>query len=245
MKMNEMLLRLALSATLCLTLSACDAGEKAVADLLQHHKRTTLVLIDGSGSIAPEDRPIYVDSLGAVANTLQVGDRVVVAPIGDEDRGAFRVALDVTVADSDARLDREEAVAAARAKVNKAVPTLVPEGVRPGARSTLILAAIAAGAQAFGAGPHEGDRLVILSDGVEEGPIVNLTHVRADPTDISAALDNARKAGLLPALDGVEITVAGAGGPNYAAVEQFWRAYAAATHANLIAYGRLPFRPAA
>jgi len=243
--MSKMTRCLMLGTALCLTISACDGTGKKVGDLLHHRPRTTLALVDTSGSIAPEDRPIYVGSLGAVANTLQAGDRLVVAEIGDGDRGAFRAALDVTVPDSDVRLDREEAVSAARAEVNKTVPTLVPEGAKRGARSTLILAAIAAGAQAFGNGPHEGDRLIILSDGVEEGPVINLTRVKADPADISAALDKARKAGLLPALDGVQITFAGAGGANYVAVEQFWRAYAAATHANLLAYGRLPFRPAA
>ncbi|MFN3370885.1 MAG: hypothetical protein ACK4Z0_05090, partial [Sphingomonadaceae bacterium] len=50
----------------------------------------------------------------------------------------------------------------------------------------------------------------------------------------------ARAEGLLPPLAGVDLHVIGAGGRLYAAVEGFWRAYAAETGATLRSYGRLP-----
>lgn len=229
-------------AVLCLALAGCK-DTSSIVNLVRHRPRTTLVLIDTSASVAPQDRQLYATSLQAVANTLEAGDRLVVAHAGADNRGAWRAALDLEVPTSDVRLDREAAVAAARTQVNRAIPTLLPEGDQPGARSTLILAAIAAGAQAFGSGPYNGDRLILLSDAVEEGEVVNLKRISSSSGAVPAAIEAARRANLMPVLDGVEMTVVGAAGGD--AVQAFWTAFAASSHMRLVNYGRMPFRAAA
>lgn len=235
-------------ALLCLALAGCKDAS-SIVNLVRHRPRTTLVLIDTSASVAPQDRQLYAASLQALANTLEAGDRLVVAHAGADNRGAWRAALDLEVPTSDVRLDREAAVAAARTRVNRAIPTLLPEGDQPGARSTLILAAIAAGAQAFGSGSgtgphtHDGDRLILCSDAVEEGAVVNLKRLGSSPGAVPAAIEAARRANLVPALDGVEMTVVGAAGGD--AVQAFWTAFAASSHMRLVNYGRMPFRAAA
>lgn len=240
MKRNSVLKSGIGSVALCLALAGC--GSSSPMAMFEHTPTTFVVLIDGSGSTAG-DRALYVASLRAVAPELQPGDRLLVAPIGGEDRNAFHVALDVTVPDSDVTLDREEQLAKSRATVAKAAPLLVPEAGSKGSRSTLILAAIAAAAQAFGAAPRHGV-LILLSDGVEEGPVVNLSKWTGDAKAITAQMQHVKQAGEIPDLSGVNMTVVGAGGAgNYAAVERWWRTYAAATHAKLVAYGRLAYRP--
>lgn len=219
-------------------LAGCDALG------LGTEPQTTVVLIDRSGSVAPADREIYVTSLNALASQLDGGDRLLVAEVGDAGRSGFRALLDITVEQSNVRLDREDAIRNIRRRIVRAIPELLPEDAAGQARETRIVETIAAAAQAFGLPPRAGSRLVLLSDAVEESLIAQLDR-DADADARAAAIDRARRAGMLPDLREVQLIMVGAGGAHYADVEAFWRAYAVATGARITAYGRLPYRPGA
>jgi hypothetical protein len=222
----------------CLSVSAlCGCDELGIGEA----PRTTIALIDRSGSINPEDLSIYQESLNAIGADLDSGDRFVVANIGDSTRSEFRPEFDLQVPESDKRIEREAAVRTAHARLNAALPELLPGEDRPPSSATRILDAIAAASQAYGPAPHEGARLLLLSDGVEESAVANLAKIEG-VGEIVGVIEEVRSAGLLPDLRGVEISVIGAGGANYPAVRAFWTAYANATGAKLVNYGRLPFR---
>lgn len=202
---------------------------------------TTCVLIDRSGSVSPADRAIYIETLETLGTQLEGGDRLMIGALGDGGRQDFRALLDVTVETRSARLDQDDAIKAARAKVAQAIPTLMPANTVGTAASTRIVETIAAAAQAFGNPPKAGNRLLLLSDAVEDSPIVRLSR-STDNKAILAALDHARRLGMLPDLHGVELSVIGAGGAHYADVDAFWRGYSTATGATIVTYGRLPYR---
>lgn len=222
-------------------LTACGA-EEGLLDALKRTTPVTLVLIDVSASIASADRDaVYKASLEALAADLGPGERLLAAHAGALDRSGFRAALDLTVPSSNVRLDREEALEIARAELRSQIDRLLDVG---GTASTRLIEAIAAGSQVFG--PFTGrprGRLVLLSDGVEDSEILDLTTLPDDPATIAATLDELRTKSLLPDLTDVELFVAGAGGgERYGSVERWWRAFTVATGAELVAYGRLPYR---
>ena len=99
--------------------------------------------------------------------------------------------------------------------------------------------------EVFRPGSGKGGRLFILSDGIEEGPVVNLARLPGGPEAIANALERARAEGLLPDLRGVDIYIIGAGGDGtpmgVEGIRTFWQAYAAATGAKLVQIGRLPY----
>ena len=208
---------------------------------------TAVVLIDRSASIAPADRALYAQSLGALAPELDAGGRVLVAAVGDAGRSDFLPLFDRRVAESDMRLVQEDEIAAARQAMADAIPALLPETPQPGARSTRILETIAAAAQAFGPAADDGDTLVILSDGLEDSPAIYLARLATGKAAIDAALERAREQGLLPNLAGVRIHLVGTGGDGtrigVTGVDAFWGAYAGATGATIAQIGRLPFAP--
>lgn len=201
--------------------------------------RTTIVLVDVSGSIDPDDRGLYIRSLRAAGANLSGGDRLLVAHVGDATRGRFRTAFDVEVPRSRVRLEQEEALARVRARVHREALRLVPAEA-PAQRHTRLLEAIAAAAPAFGPRPRLAARLILLTDAVEESGTLDLSRRPLDAAARREALVSARAEGLVPDLAGVDLHVIGAGGQHYASVEGFWRDWAKATGARLVAYGRLP-----
>lgn len=237
-KTTNRIARLPLAALLALSLTAC--GEVA-AHIPGHAPGVTVVLVDGSGSVAQEDREIHLRSLEAVAEGLEGGDRLLVGPIDAQAR--WRPAFDATVASSNIRLDQQDAIAETRAQFEARIPTLLP-GADGGAglKDTRLLEAIAAASQAFGTPPYQQAELILLSDAVEESPTADLSGSDISSEEIEAALDRAAEAGLLRDMTGLKLTIAGAGGADYAAVEAFWRAWCERTGATLVSYGRLPYR---
>lgn len=232
-KLNAALIPLCLTGT---ALAGCSPSGQ-----------TSVVLIDRSGSVAPSDRTLYAQSLAGLSQGLGASDRVLVAAVGDADRSTFLPLFDRKVTVSDMRLEQEDEIAKAGKAIVDAIPVLLPEAPQPAARSTRILETIAAAAQAFGPDADDGDTLLILSDGVEESPSVNLARLPAGDHAIAAAIKNARKQGLLPNLAGVHIHLVGAGGDGttigVSGVSAFWHAYAKATGASLTQIGRLPYTP--
>lgn len=205
-------------------------------------KRTTIVLIDQSGSINPADRSIYLQSLEGIGKDLSGGDRLIVAPVNAASRSQFIAALDVSVTEVGIRLQDEAYLERAQTSVAEALPLILPETPTSGANMTRLVETIAAATQAFGTQPKAGDRLILLTDGVEDSPIVKLDRIGGDREAAQVALSKARSLGMLPNLAGIELSVVGAGGQDFAAVEDFWKAYASTTGATVVQYGRLPFK---
>jgi hypothetical protein len=209
--------------------------------------KVNVVLIDRSGSIPAEDRKLYARSIEGIGAGINAGGRVLVAEIGDTDRSHFRTLLDIRVEDSDVRLKREGNLRKARTELTEALPILLPEAPGPAAGSTRILETIAAAAEAFHADSARGGRLFILSDAIEESRAVNLARLPAGPDAVAGAIAEARTAGLLPDLKGVDLHIIGAGGDGTPSgvegIRAFWQAYAEATGATLVNIGRLPHEP--
>jgi hypothetical protein len=201
--------------------------------------RTLVLLVDASGSVSPDDRVLYRQSAKAFAASVAPGDRILVASVGDATRSSFRPALDLVVPRHRARLDQEEALARSSERVRRMAFALIDTNERP--QRTRLVETIVAASQAFDKQRAPGDRLLILSDAVEEGDSINLARRPLDVRQIDAALSAARADGLLPDLAGVELAIVGAGGQHYSSVAQFWRRYASATGAQLGQYGRLAF----
>ena len=237
-----------LAPVLCIAVALFSfpiAASAAVQDILDWfggaQPRTTVVLVDASGSIKPADREIYLQSLQAVGATLAAGDRILVARVGDQSRSDFRAASDITVKHTGIRLDEEEALEKARADLSQRAAALIaPEN----AKSTRIMETIAAAAETFGSFPRKNGYLLLLTDGVEESATANFARSAPNGAVIASVLQKAKKAGLVPDLQGVNVSLVGAGGSHYAGIEQFWRAYFAETGATIKSYGRLPYRGA-
>lgn len=200
---------------------------------------TTVVLLDRSQSISPDDRALAEASIRNAGRSLRAGDRLIIGEIGDAGAGEFRPVMDVRVPVSDVRLRREAAETSARATVEQRVTSLLAAG--KAARTTRIIEAIAAAAPALRGANGMRARLVVVSDAVEESPIANLARRPVSAAETNAALQKARALGLLPDLRGVELSFAGAGGAHYGANRNFWTAYASQTGATIVRYGRFPF----
>lgn len=224
--------------------STAQAGlEDIVGRMLGTIKpQTTVVLLDRSASIALEDKALYLASLDGVSESLVAGDRVMLARIGDRARSGFRVEQDVTVERTGKRLNDREAVDKAKLILKAYAADFVGSNDQNPAKHTLILEAISAAAEAYGAAPREGAHLVLLTDGIEESNLANFKHGRMDEAAITAILKRIQLSGLLPNLRGVNVYLVGAGGSNYAEIERFWRRYFAKTGATLKSYGRLALR---
>lgn len=200
----------------------------------------TVLLFDRSRSVNPADRDLYLSSLRALAEErLHGGDRLLFAAIGDQTRSSFRAAYDLQILSTDVRLDQEEAERTGKAELGRRIPTLLDAGDAAG--SSHILEAIASASEAFRAAPAARHRLILLTDGVEESDFANLDRAAITPQEIERAIARARQAGIVPDLGSVELSMIGVGGRDFRGVEAFWRAFAAASRANLVRYGRLPY----
>jgi hypothetical protein len=224
-------------------LLAAPAGLAACTDMLLGENdapRRIAVLIDRSGSIAIEDRRLYIQSYTTLARQLRSGDRIIAAPVGDAGQAEFRTLIDHSVRTSRKRLERQEIVEDMRRQLEAAAPALLDPAQWGRSRRTRIVETIAAAAQVYAPAPRAGDQLILLSDGVEDSEVINLDRPAGEAA-MRAALEAARGRGLLPRLAGLTISVVGAGGQDPAQVERFWRLYAAATGATIGSYGRLPY----
>jgi len=91
--MNETCRNLRCVLVVCLALTGCDSSQlnktiAQTADAIHHNPTTTVLLIDTSGSIRPEDVDIYTRSVHAAERALRPGDHFVLAAIGNADRSS-------------------------------------------------------------------------------------------------------------------------------------------------------------
>ena len=209
---------------------------------------TVVILIDHSDTIAPQDNELYLQSIQSVSDGLRGGDRILIAQIGNSGRAEFLPVFDHTVLQTNIRLDQEDAVTAAKELVTAAMPGLLRQKNVKGTLHTRILETIAAASQAFRHKTDHRDRIIILSDGIEDSALADFD---GSPTDNVASIVEAdfpelfkklQAADLLPPLPGVQLSIIGAGGNNYATVQQFWQQYALRIGATVRDYGRLPYR---
>lgn len=203
---------------------------------------TTVVLIDRSASIAPEDRALYLASVDVLASSINPGDRVVVATIGDRSRSHFRAELDGTSEITGVRLkDQRNVEALSKALKATALKALDPK-VGATAQKTMVVETVASAAQAFGATQARNGRLVLMTDGVQESPLADFSRTLPDAKATEALLKRAQRNALVPDLQGVSVHMVGAGGRDYAGTERFWRSYFAKAGATLASYGRYALR---
>jgi hypothetical protein len=188
-------------------------------DPLAKRDHTMLVLVDQSGSI-----------------------RLVLAPVNASSRSQFVTALDVTIPTTGRKSQDALNLASCYEKIEELVPILLPANTQGSVKVTRLLETIVAASEAFGPTPIEGSRLVLMTDGVEDSSLADFDDLPDDPTAVTTVLDKARDLGMLPNLSGVKISIVGAGGDDFAAIQNFWKAYATATGATLTQYGRLPFK---
>jgi hypothetical protein len=211
-------------------------------DPLAKRDHTMLVLVDQSGSIRDVDRAIYEQSFRAIGASLVAGDRLVLAPVNASSRSQFVTALDVTIPTTGRKSQDALNLASCYEKIEELVPILLPANTQGSVKVTRLLETIVAASEAFGPTPIEGSRLVLMTDGVEDSSLADFDDLPDDPTAVTTVLDKARDLGMLPNLSGVKISIVGAGGDDFAAIQNFWKAYATATGATLTQYGRLPFK---
>lgn len=203
--------------------------------------RTTLVLLDVSGSVTDDDLTgRYTDVTARVAESMRGGDRLLGDRISDEGFGGSELLLDVempqeTLADNSfaAAAARDTVVAAAR----RAVGGLFDDR---GAPCTDIVGALDAAARVLATAPDAGEkRLVLVTDAVNTCAPLNLLDADLSEDAVRAFVDGERDGGRLPDLAGVRVWVAGAGtDPRVSRergfeIERFWRAYFEAAGATL------------
>lgn len=205
--------------------------------------RATIVLIDQSASIDPEDGKLYRDAFQRFLATLMPGDRVVLAAVADRPVSRFQIAADRTCEKRNQALLDEQALKKTHAELLAAFEQLLkPAKQAPATHLLDSLTAIEPIAANAG-----GTRLqiLVLSDGVEESSGkggINFAKRRPNPLWTKQIVTERKSAGLLPKLAGAEVSVIGAGGrtsADYSAIREFWRAYFMEAGAKLVEYGRV------
>jgi hypothetical protein len=205
--------------------------------------RATIVLVDQSASIDPEDRKLYRDAFQRFLATLTPGDRVVLAAVADRPVSRFQIVIDRTCEKVNQALLDEQALKKARAELSDAFEQLLkPAKQTPATHLLDSLTAIEPIAANAGAARLQ---ILLLSDGVEESfgkAGINFAKRRPNPTWTKQIVADRKSAGLMPKLAGAEVNVIGAGGKtseDYSAIREFWRAYFTEAGARLVEYGRV------
>ena len=228
-------------------LAVCCAVQPARAQLDQFMSgraaKVVLVYVDLSQSIkgADIDR-IYTPTLRTVMESLQPGDRLVLAEISEQTLGNFAPAVDVAFPTTGRSMDDADALDAGKKKLRDQWRKLI--STRGKAKATVIIDSMGAGAQIFARDPREQKWLLILSDMVEESKLANFAKSPPDAAATDALLRERRSKSLMPDLRGVQVFVAGAAAPTgeqYAAIQDFWLKYfkAAGAQVSEKTYGRV------
>jgi hypothetical protein len=185
-----------------------------------------VVFVDASLSVSEEAwdsryRTPYVE----ICRRLGHGDRLILAPITARSLTGYEPVIDRTFRPRTGRshTDAVSLEADRRAAV---------EGfskVKRGEKKTQILDATAMAADLFAANAGFGERwLVLLSDMLESSEGIEFERTKLDEKKARSIIDERRKKGLLPSLEGVRVFVGGASGPSsqkFAEVRGFWTTY--------------------
>ena len=206
--------------------------------------RLSVVLVDVTASVSGADWTLYERAFEALLKTNLVGDRVVLATIGDLPVSKFIAQADRTITVKHKRLEDEASLKRVNAQLADDFVQVKAAAAKP-AKATYILDAISATNQLFAQAraQRQALTLMVLSDMIEESPVANFARGTIDNGYATRLIDKRRIQGLLPDLHGVRVYVAGAGGKSgeqMARVQSFWTTFFSATGAELKEYGRNP-----
>lgn len=204
--------------------------------------RLSVLLVDTTGSIAADDWQLYERAAKSLFETARPGDRIVIARVSDRPASRFLAHADHSfTAQGNSMHDQVRARHVRTAAL--ADFGALRSDKAGGASATLLLDAVMASGEFLAQGRSRGQslQLLVLSDMIEESPVVNFAREAVTPALASRVIDGQRARRLLPDLAGVQVHVVGAGGrdaAHMARVRDFWLAYFAATGAKVQGYGR-------
>jgi hypothetical protein len=210
-----------------------------------------LVLVDRSQSTGP-DRELYAQASERILSSLRPGDRLVAGYITDRSAADFRTHLDEELPpalpamkitdvpsqyrESQAQWERDSQ--ARREGIQRKLRDLL--AWESSAVRTKIFESLRVAGQILGSERRPNKHLILLSDMIEDSEIANFEQLRLDEAFIRKEIARQQGAGILPALRGVKVYVAGAQAESLersAAIEKFWREYFAAAGAIIEAGG--------
>jgi hypothetical protein len=205
--------------------------------------RVIVVLTDVSKTVGAPDVKTYIESFSALVETLNPGDRLVLARISEQSMADFTVDFDAILPNTDVYVDDVEAQDSVIALANSAFSTLLQDR---SAMKSDILSAIAVAAEIFSRDEDHTERwLLVFSDMRHESSTLNLDLQQIDSTFTSNFVRREREAGSMPDLSNVRVRVVGAGASDnktdsYRALRNFWLAYFGEAGALISAadYGR-------
>jgi hypothetical protein len=214
--------------------------------------KAVVLLVDRSASTLA-DRELYRKAAEKLQGTLGPGDRFVAGWITARSGEDLRSYLDESlpsapppmgVLDIPSRYkgkrqawerDYAERIANIRAQVSQFLDA--PSA----AQRTHIFESLRVVAQLLAGEQRPRKLVVFLCDMVEDSDVANFEKDRLDDAVIANLIGRHQSAGILPALSGIRVFVAGARAQplqQAAAIERFWKQYFAATGAVLAAYSR-------
>lgn len=202
----------------------------------------TVVLVDTTASIDGADWALYERAVQALLQRTAEGDRIVLSTVSDRPASKFVAHADHAFTPSGNSL--QDGVRKSRMQAAVATDLAALRAVRSApARGTWLVDAIGASAELFATarGKGQATRLLILSDMIEESPLVNMAREVPDERATARLLDSLHERRVLPKLTGVQVHVVGASGRSamhMARIRAFWEAYFAAAGAQLASYGR-------
>lgn len=191
-----------------------------------YRPKFVLVFVDTSASV--KDFSTFDEAWSRIVERLDVGDRVVLAPISDQTYTRFRPVADVEIPRfnwvSENRLTYEKLVSDRRRRLSEAYATL---SQRPKAANTRIFDTFVLADKVFG----KDDRrrvMIILSDMLEDSDEYNFEKIHVSSQFVKKVLARASAQRGLPDLSSVQVYVAGASASTEsraADVEDFWVNY--------------------
>jgi len=207
--------------------------------------RVTVVLFDLSASTNVEAiRRQYLTDFNKVLDTVTAGGTIAADIIDDNPLAHSSYPIHVTFDRyepmKENKLDYDRRMRARRDAVAEQAEALIQR--RPsGRRGTAVLDSLQLAERVFLTYKDDQKLLVIFSDMIEQSRRYDFTGENLTPARIGQIIARERSAGRIPALNGVEVCVAGAGAEKsggisaerFLAIQQFWSQYFEAAGANL------------
>lgn len=207
--------------------------------------RLAIVLIDVTDSVTRRDWAAYQMTAASLVDSIRASqveaerERLIVATIDSRPFSRFERVMDVTIA-ATGLVDDTVHVPAQRDDIKAQLGLIVPQAQ---SSATRIFDALTGAADIIANNPGYAPQILLLSDMVEESPILNLKHRTLDDAGIADLLDHLREQGLLPDLHQAAVHVSGGAGEDaaaYATTKRVWEAYFARANAQLQRYSRSP-----
>lgn len=226
---------LAAATASLITTSGCDPQNPPAPS---REAKVVLVFLDVTASVQSFDGARR--AWRAIAERLKPGDRIVLAPIGDNTYLDYQPALDREIPTisivKDNEIDYRARLDEARQSLDQAMDGLIARADAQRPKRTDVFGAFQAASQVFAEDPRTRKALVFLSDMQEDAGTENLLRITLANETIAQINDAQRQSGLVPDLYGARVYVAGADAPSLAKFEEmrkFWLAYVKAANGDL------------